>query len=148
MHWHDDGPKIITHEKKKITVIFGPIQLTGQKKSQELREKKKQFSENTINIRLFYTYKLPVIIKDILYIITKNSSFMQSSCLFTFHHFFAHNFSSYHHSIILFVELIFHEKKCSPLELFLFILSFIIIDFSFVECIFSHVGVISRKNVA
>lgn len=98
-------------KEKKITVIFGPIQLTGQKKSQELREKKQSFSENTINIRLFYTYKLPVIIKDILYIITKNSSFMQSSCLFTFHHFFAHNFSSYHHSIIFFVELIFHEKK-------------------------------------
>ena len=147
MHWHDDGPKIITHEKKKITVIFGPIQLTGQNKNHKSWEKKKtEFSENTINIRLFYTYKLPVIIKDILYIITKNSSFMQSSCLFTFHHFFAHNFSSYHHSIIFFVELIFHES--SPLELFLFILSFIIIDFSFVECIFSHVGVISRKNVA
>ena len=81
------------------------------KKITRAERKKTEFSENTINIRLFYTYKLPVIIKDILYIITKNSSFMQSSCLFTFHHFFAHNFSSYHHSIILFVELIFHEKK-------------------------------------
>ena len=81
------------------------------KKITRAERKKQSFSENTINIRLFYTYKLPVIIKDILYIITKNSSFMQSSCLFTFHHFFAHNFSSYHHSIIFFVKLIFHEKK-------------------------------------
>ena len=133
-------------KRKKSPWFLGRYSWLAKKNHKSWEKKKTEFSENTINIRLFYTYKLPVIIKDILYIITKNSSFMQSSCLFTFHHFFAHNFSSYHHSIIFFVELIFHES--SPLELFLFILSFIIIDFSFVECIFSHVGVISRKNVA